>query len=402
MAYGLETTNKSGKTLIDQNSRQVQIVKSGSLVPGAIGVYNSTYNSGRVGPTAVGVVLPGNKATSLVFAKPRRVSGSTATANHFAIHFGTCNIVWTCTTAAATGTNYIYASFSKSNPVLPGLTSSYLPVAVSNTTVNDQPTVDTVGGSVGAYGNWAAGSSAATNSIQDIETTSTSGVYKLILSNTWTSSNTRPSVGSVARTIERDIVFFIRVQAYAYNSAWTLDYKLGFLSDKAEETAGYGLEIYKSTGQLAFSSNRENFQIESITSGNAAPIASGSTGNFSSTRPFFGVEVDSPSSWADYWVLTTAAGSSGAFINGGIPRAAGFSNGYYFSMPGYSSYDNGTGSQLFSGGSSSKSTSSAHGIAMSPVLNARWNNAPAINAYAKVSDTWAPEAPSSLIIGKFI
>ena len=401
MAYGIETTNNSGRTLIDQNSRQVQIVKSGSLVPGALGVYNSTYNPFRTGPTASGIVLPGNRATSLVFAKPRRVSGSTATSNHFAVHFGTCNITWTCTTAAALNTNYIYASYSKSNAVIENLSSSYLPIAVNTTTVNDQPTVDTVGGSVGAYGNWASGSSAAINIIRDIETTGTSGVYKLILSNTWTTSS-RPGVGSVARVIERDIVFFTRVQKYAYNSAWTLDYKLGFLSNKSEESAGYGFEVYKSDGSLAFSSNRVNFQIESITSGNAAPIAASGTGNFVNTLPFFGVEVDFPSDWADYWVLATAAGSSGAFINGGIPRAAGFSNGYYFSMPGYSGYDNATGAQLYSGSSSSKSTSSAHGIGMSPVLHTRYNTAPAINAYAKVSDTWAPEAPSSLIIGKFV
>ena len=57
MAYGIETSNKDGISLLDEASKQVQVGKSGSVVPGSF--INSTSNTPFVDtPYAPAVVLP--------------------------------------------------------------------------------------------------------------------------------------------------------------------------------------------------------------------------------------------------------------------------------------------------------------------------------------------------------
>ena len=63
MAYGIEVFNKSGKTLIDENSRQVQILKTGTMVPECAGASSLNPFRASGGGTAKGRPIRFGKKT---------------------------------------------------------------------------------------------------------------------------------------------------------------------------------------------------------------------------------------------------------------------------------------------------------------------------------------------------
>ena len=428
MAYGLTVVNNSGRTTIDENSRQVQILKSGSVYPKPIGrAYSASYNPFRFGgsanPQANCVIVPGVSSQSLVFIRPRKTNSSVGGSQilHVGAQYGTLTYQWTSTSATIAGTNYIYASFTKTSPTMQGV-QSYIGNSHAGV-VNDDPLTDTIGNIVGAYGQWATGFSTSTVYIQNIETTSTSGVYKLTLNGTW--SYSRPS-GTAAKSITKDVIWFHCPNHSGFvananygttaQAAWTLDYKFGTLTETAEETADYGLEVYKSNGQLAFSSNRSNFQIESITTGLTDLQAhSSSTGSYayssSTPSPVIYTTVDDPSSYSDYYVMMTGAGNTAAFVKGNnnngvgnYPHAWSWGVGYAFCPVGGGDFMNATMAGPAGGDQVDTVSigSSNGGMSMSPIYQSLNQSAPQINQYSYVQDTWAVEATRSLVIGKFV
>jgi hypothetical protein len=428
MAYGITIINNSGRTTIDENSRQIQVLKTGTIVPKPIGrSYSTSFNPFRYGgsanPAPNPIIVPGTLSNSLIFFHPKRTSGTgtTYSAFHVGAHLGTCTVQWTSTAATVSGTNYIYASYTVSSATRDFAQSS-AGSAYGSTPVNNDPLADTLGDAVGTYGNWAGGSSVSSNYIQNIETTGTSGVYKLTLNGTWNS--TGQSSGSAAKAITKKVVWFYTSNASGfvananYNTTmqnqYTLEYKFGKLSNDSEETSGYGMEVYNSSGNLAFSSNRVNFQIESITTGDTDVVAASQTGKAKSgsgtpTNVIFDT-VDFPADFDDYYVMLTGAGDQAAFAGSGTVLSSGsgpyqhvYGVGYGFSPVGTPDAMNSTMGYNLGVLAQTPSIGSANGgITMSSIHSATSASGSQIFTNVYVHDTWALEASRSLVIGRFI
>jgi len=123
MSYGIKAVNKDGVSLIDENSKQVHISKAGSVLPGTLGVTDSTNNVFNTGPKARAVVVPGEVGETLVFVRPRATSGN-QTAATFSVHMGVVGKGWTSTAATVVGQSYILATPTGQLSVRPSITLS--------------------------------------------------------------------------------------------------------------------------------------------------------------------------------------------------------------------------------------------------------------------------------------
>jgi hypothetical protein len=482
MSYGIKAVNKDGVSLIDENSKQVHISKAGSVLPGTLGVTDSTNNSANTGPQARAVVVPGEVGETLVFVRPRATSGN-QTAATFSVHMGLVGKGWTSTAATVVGQSYILATPTGQLSVRPSITlsvsagdvisgatsgvsgtvirsmtgnsSTYIRLRNASGTAEDftigesllkngsstgatvpQGTignpgsfgegmdlenftsdycpyepypfsedenylVDTIGGLTGAQSNWASGNSNSLPRIIDIETTSTTGVYKLYLDGTWSSSL---AAGTPSRGILRNVAIFAREFQSSFPSNHVLDYRFGVLDNEADESAGYGFELRDANGNLTYSSNRVNFQIESITTGNADVVGNR---DISGGNPFFDYEVNDPTNYQDYFALVASFGPSALCLEGSATSNTRgywlYSTGFSFSPPGYRPYDNATaGYGLLISPSDEKSSRNAGGIAHCAVAFARWVSGPQLTGGAYVNETLNHLSPRDLIIGKFI
>jgi hypothetical protein len=428
MAYGLTIKNNSGRTTIDENSRQVQVLKTGTIVPKPIGrSYSASVNPWRFGgsqnPVPSPIIVPGALTSSLIFFHPKRTygTGGLTPIFHVGAHLGTCTIQWTSTAATVAGTNYIYASYTVSSAT-PDFAQSSAGTTMLSTTVNNDPLADTLGDYVGIYGQWSNGNTTAINYITNIEATGTSGVYKLTLNGTWTSTG-QPS-GSSARSITKKVVWFYCPNESGFvanasygttmQNSYTLEYKFGTLTDTAEESDGYGLEVFNSAGNLAFSSNRVNFQIESITTGDTDVVAGSQTGKIQTgsgtpTNVIYNT-VDFPSNYSDYYIMLTGAGDQAAFAGKGAishqygsdPYQHVYGVGYAFCPLGATNFMNSTMGYNLSTQSQTQSIgSTAAGMSMSSMHHTYAKTGSQIFAGSYVHDTWALEASRSLVIGRF-
>lgn len=481
MSYGIKAVNKDGVSLIDENSKQVHISKTGSVVPGTLGVTDTNNNIFNTGPKAKAVVVPGEVGETLVFVRPRATSGA-QTAATFSVHMGLVGKKWTSTAATVVGQSYILATPSgqlqvrpsitlsvQAGDVISGATSGVSGTVIRSMTGNSSTYIhlrnasgtdreftsgesllkngsstgaivpngtlgnpgskgeflylenftnlycpyepypfsedenyllDTLGALTGSQGQWASGNSNQGPRIIDIETTSTTGVYKLYLDGTWSSSL---PAGTDSRSITRNIAIFAREFQGAYPTNHVLDYRFGVLDNDADESAGYGFEIRDANGKLTYSSNRVNFQIESITTGNADVVGNR---DISGGNPFFDYEVNDPTNYQDYFALVASFGPSALCLEGSaFSNTRGYwlySTGFSFSPPGYAYYDNATaGYGLMISPSDEKSSRNAGGMAHCAVAFARWVTGPQVNG-SYISETLNHLSPRDLIIGKFI
>lgn len=481
MSYGIRAVNKDGVSLIDENSKQVHISKTGSVLPGTLGVTDTTNNTFNTGPKAKAVVVPGEVGETLVFVRPRATSGS-QTAATFSVHMGLVGKKWTSTAATVVGQSYILATPSgqlqvrpsitlsvQAGDVISGATSGVSGTVIRSMTGNSSTYIhlrnasgnaakftsgesllkngsstgatvpsgtignpgskgealdlenftnyycpyepypfsedenyllDTLGALTGSQGQWSSGNSNQGPRIIDIETTSTTGVYKLYLDGTWTSSL---PAGTDSRSITRNIAIFAREFQSSYPTNHVLDYRFGVLDNEADESTGYGFEIRDANGKLTYSSNRVNFQIESITTGNADVVGDR---DISGGNPFFDYEVNDPTNYQDYFALVASFGPSALCLEGSATSNTRgywlYSTGFSFSPPGYSYYDNATaGFGLYISPSDQKSSRNAGGMAHCAVAFAHWTGGPQVNG-SYISETLNHLSPRDLIIGKFI
>jgi len=478
MSYGIKAVNKDGISLIDEDSKQVHISKTGSVVPGTLGV-DGTPNPFNTGPKAKGVLVPGEIGESLVFVRPRATSGS-QTAATFCVHMGDTGKYWTSTTATVVGQSYILATPSGQvqirpsitlsvqagdvisgatsgasgtvirsmtgnsstyihlraasgdfttgesllkngsstgatiptgtvgNPglkvegiYLPNHTTDYCPYEPATHTEDENFLVDTIGALVGSQSHWSSGNTNQGPRITDIQTTSTTGVYKLFLDGTWSSSL---PAGTDSRGIARSVAIFAREFQSSYPSNHVLDYRFGVLDNDADESTGFGFEMRDANGKLTYSSNRINFQIEAITTGNADVVGDR---DISGGNPFFAYEVNDPTNYQDYFALVASFGPSALCLEGSATSNTRgywlYSTGFSFSPPGYRPYDNATaGYGLLISPSDNKSSRASGGIAHCAVAFAHWRDSPQLTGGSYFSETLNHLSPRDLIIGKFI
>lgn len=404
MAFGIETSNKDGISLLDQASKQVQVGKSGSVVPGSF--INSTSNTPFVDtPYAPAVVLPKKSSDMFLFIKPRVTTGSTTSFFPFAvaIYYGTTNLTITKKSGGASGSNVFYANLSTSTPVFTGNTTYLYTGKTSG--ITDASHLDVgIGEQIPGGSTYVSGS---TNPyVTNLEADSTYDV-KVTLDRNLTS--TIPN--NTTFVMAKDVAYFTRKYSEAWDSGWVLDYKFGTVTGNEEETGDYGFQVFASNGDLAFSSNRENFLIDSITSGDPdlGVSASGTSfGEANDESPIFAAEIGDATDWTEYWVMVSASGYSTQLCTGSNSQQRGtrsFGAGYIFCPPNNGDYANSTltgNPFLTTSATLSKTSSAVNGVAMAPILTSFFDTVPGVSGGGFVNDAWAYDATRSLIIGHFV
>ena len=399
MSYGLQVKNRSGLDLIDTSSQQVQVVKEGTLTPGSLSNETSTTR-----PTAPSVICPGRKEDTLLFCRPKLRSGySLGGINpNFAIMWGLGRYTLRPSATVSSGNSTFNCIVTWANVGLYDV-GGYVNPRTPNSPTPD-PEVDLIGQTVSGWNSTFSGSAAPTiKSVSQVSGTTYSITFDLSTSATMYAFNTT--------NVNMDVAIFAEQGGgWYWNYRFQLDYRFGRMTDGADESTNYGLEVYASDGEtIRFSSNRRNFQIENIISGDADFAAGTSTGSLAYGSPVIFTEPKDILNWEDYWVLITGSGYSaaicdgygGAFNTGQIKT---WGVGYSWCIPGNNSCENKAISDNPSGGPTSTSLvhNSQFGVATCPMYMTLNTPAPAISGGGRVQDDWVANATRFLITGKFI
>lgn len=303
MAYGIQIENKDGISLIDEDSKQVQIGKSGNVTPG--GFIGQTYDVFVDTPYAPCVLLPKPLDETLLFCKVRQASGTNPSFFPFGCLFfhGTTTLTVTKKSGGASGSNVFYADLSTGNVALALNGSAYTQIGrnsgITGSSFHDVGIDESITGT----NSYVSGGDATAILLED------GGSYdvKITLDKNLTSSI--PT--NTTFTMDKDLVCFARHRD-AWSTGWVLDYKIGTITDNEEETGTHGMQVFGSDGVLAWSSNRENWLIDSVTVGTPDLGINGSGTPLGEAdavpHPRFAAEVGDTSNWEDYWTLITAYG----------------------------------------------------------------------------------------------
>mgnify|MGYP001626698427 FL=1 len=201
------------------------------------------------------------------------------------------------------------------------------------------------------------------------------------------------------------------------NTGYTLDVKLGRLTNFEEESGTYGLQVFNEDGDLAWSSNRENFVIENI--GSASNLKPGvhsitsNPGTPSRNTGFLSLEASDTANWEDYWVQVTCFDACAKYTDGdSYPYYNGaWGLAYHWNFPGGSSrsYENaenyGTENTFYNYSSTLKSATSKLGVGIGAQNIQMFNRATTIASFGgqiRVADAYIMGGSTSLILGKFI
>jgi hypothetical protein len=415
MTYGIRVSNLSGVSLIDENSKQVQSVKSGTVIPGSYsgvgtdagGTYNSN-NPWVEGAAAPCVIMPRPFEECLLFVG---AGGSNTSGGIYpltlSVFKGTCNLTITKKSGGAVGDDYIYAnlSYGSVSAVSGGISGMGTTSGLQNNSIKDVG----IGTRLSAWAAYVSGYTPP--SVIKIED---GGSYDVKITFSTTFNAAIPN--NTAWVDTKDVAIFSRLYSENTDPGYFFNYKIGQVTRERDETADWGWEVYDSTGLgVAFSTNRVNFQIEEIVVGNPDLTlltgAGSGSGDLATGLPIITTEVGNINNFSEYFVLVTAFGFCTLLIrpepgdtNG---KSYAWGAGYIFSQPGYSFYDNATATNnpdKASGVSSTqKSSSTPLGIAMAPIIVGKFETGVGgpSSGYS-ITDSWAVDATRSLIVGKFI
>jgi hypothetical protein len=415
MTYGIRVSNLSGVSLIDENSKQVQSVKSGTVIPGSYsgvgtdagGTYNSN-NPWVKGAAAPCVIMPRPFEECLLFVG---AGGSNTSGGIYpltlSVFKGTCNLTITKKSGGGVGDDYIYAnlSYGSVSAVSGGISGMGTTSGLQNNSIKDVG----IGTRLSAWAAYVSGYTPP--SVIKIED---GGSYDVKITFSTTFNAAIPN--NTAWVDTKDVAIFSRLYSENTDPGYFFNYKIGQVTRERDETADWGWEVYDSTGLgVAFSTNRVNFQIEEIVVGNPdLTLLSGAgsgSGDLATGLPIITTEVGNINNFSEYFVLVTAFGFCTLLIrpepgdtNG---KSYAWGAGYIFSQPGYSFYDNATATNnpdKASGVSSTqKSSSTPLGIAMAPIIVGKFETGVGgpSSGYS-ITDSWAVDATRSLIVGKFI
>ena len=404
MAYGIQIENKDGISLIDEDSKQVQIGKSGNVTPG--GFIGQTYDVFVDTPYAPCVLLPKPLDETLLFCKVRQASGTNPSFFPFGCSFfhGTTTLTVTKKSGGASGSNVFYADLSTGNAL--ALNGSAYTQIGRNSGITGSSFHDVgIDESITGTNSYVSGGDATAILLED------GGSYdvKITLDKNLTSSI--PT--NTTFTMDKDLVCFARHRD-AWSTGWVLDYKIGTITDNEEETGTHGMQVFGSDGVLAWSSNRENWLIDSVTVGTPDLGINGSGTPLGEAdavpHPRFAAEVGDTSNWEDYWTLITAYGFCCLTCTGNPDTYEGLRTwgaGYIWCPPNNGDYANSfiTNNPWGSANTLFKSSSNANGVCMAPVQLSQINGStyiPQVQQGAGVNDGWATQATRTLIIGHFI
>ena len=408
MAYGIQIENKDGISLIDEESKQVQIGKSGNVRPGAfVSTSASPFTSTPYAPC---VLLPKPLEETLLFCKVRQASGTSQNFFPFECVFfhGTTTLTVTKKSGGASGSNVFYANTSTGSVSLQTNGSSYTQAGV-NSGITDKSFHD-IGIDEGITGTnaYVSGGDAVATLLED------GGSYDVKVTLDKTLTSTIPN--NTTFTMTKDVVCFARGDD-AWTTGWVLDYKMGTITDNEEETGTYGMQVFGSDGVLAWSSNRENLIIDSVTSGTPDLGITGSGTPLGEAdavpAPRFAAELGDTSDWEEYWTLITAYGFCCLTCTGNPDTYEGIRTwgaGYIWCPPNNGDYANSyfTSNPWGSSNTLSKSSSNANGVCMAPIRLTSVGVAyvPQIGggggSTSGVNDGWATQATRTLILGHFV
>ena len=415
MTYGIRVSNLSGVSLIDENSKQVQSVKSGTVIPGSYsgvgtdagGTYNSN-NPWVEGAAAPCVIMPRPFEECLLFVG---AGGSNTSGGIYpltlSVFKGTCNLTITKKSGGGVGQDYIYAnlSYGSVSAVSGGITGMGTTSGLQNNSIKDVG----IGTRLSAWAAYVSGYTPP--SVIKIED---GGSYDVKITFSTTFNVAIPN--NTAWVDTKDVAIFSRLYSEKTDPGYFFNYKIGQVTRERDETADWGWEVYDSTGLgVAFSTNRVNFQIEEIVVGSPDLTlltgAGSGSGDLATGLPIITTEVGNINNFSEYFVLVTAFGFCTLLIRpepGDINgKSYAWGAGYIFSQPGYSFYDNATATNnpdKASGVSSTqKSSSTPLGIAMAPIIVGKFETGVGgpSSGYS-ITDSWAVDATRSLIVGKFI
>lgn len=414
MSYGFELLNEDGRTLIDGSNRQVQILKENTIFPRPIGASSASGNSRRgTSSKPTPVMVPGSYERSVIFMHPKKTSsGTEAQIITCGLQEGTLTATWTLTANVSTGQNFALASVSKGGAVPSDV--SYPSMDYTTTTAHDNVLGDYLGD---VLTGWSGFSGSSVGTITKVETTGTSGVYKLTFSGNATAGM---SIGNTATVTKRVVWFFspnheasFAYSGSSYLSNYRIEYKMGQITDESEESGTYGMEIYNSSGNLVFSSNRETFQIQNYSSSHTGETdlkPSSSIGSWETGSSGRAITVKKEvGDLEEAWVVVTNTGKSAAFVGSTSGNPYSYVSGtcYVWSNKGYQFYDNKTRAGFADTGVTATlgTNTNVVGVCLTPTEMNYLNSAPQISggrSASYVNDTWCAEGIRTLLTGKFL
>ncbi len=441
MSYGLTVDNMFGRAQIDTSTRQIEIVKEGDTLPHPIGrLLGSEYTTGntRRKDSSVNqpVILPYSGSTTtepVIFIKPQHNSGSSTSGVRLRVGVkgGKVTYKWKAVTNGTypntNGQQFVYAT-----PIVgtPSINSAHSHPGYGYSTIIDhQYTKDSVGNTVGnLYTGWASyvASTGGTPKIAKIEYV-TGAIYKVYMEPNGTGHTGITNSGGMPNntqttTSTMSCVWFhspndqhyAELETGSEHTGYTLAYRVGYFTglNTLDNASGYGLEVYNISGQCTWSSERVNFQIESMSEGQiAVERDSGLPGRFTNTpavNPVIHHKFFDQSNQDDYWVVVTTRGPQSVYIKGysntspSIPRrSVSFAAGWTFNynLTSFSNL-NGSGQAAEESVTNDRPVRTPNtnykGVSLSPFEEAFRKTTPSSSR----SQTWYSPKSGALIIGK--
>lgn len=391
MSYGALVDNLFGRSQIDGDTRQLDIVKEGIVTPEPIGRLNpsnSPDGNTRRANTNVPrpVIIPYSSVSSreaIIFIKPYDSGNGTAARLRVGAKGGSLTYKWVSYTSQNytnnAGQAFMYAKPVVGTPTLNNIvnglgssTSSYVRsdgiYSYSQLPLNNYEK-DSIGMMTGNYSHWTSYTSSGDGHprIYDIEAVGISGIYKIYFEPyndpvygdnfTGITQNVPNNISSLQVTFK--CVWFhspnhlhFAEDGFGQVSGWSLAYKMGYFTDRkrVDNSTGYGMEVYNNQGICTWSSERETFQAESMVKGHIAIEPANSAGEWTNTpavNPVIHHKYFDQDDEKKYWAMLTTKGAQAVYIYNEsdypIPRrTVSFAAGFTFNYD-HSTFSNGDG-----------------------------------------------------------
>ena len=268
MAYGLLSYNINGVVQIDDTSLQLEVKKTGTATCGRLS--NTTADAVSIaqrdgnGTGAICAIVPlvDNRDKCFVYAKPSKRSPQSQNLC-FGMLYGTVEINMTALGARAVGTNVIYVDETVTAATgdtdwnlyswTDGNTAVYTVEDVAGSDLlNSTPKPTTT-----PAGQWGGLSSSATVTNVEYQPASSGPAnWKITLSENLSTA----LLDNQVLKFEQDAIMFVRPEDEPWPTDIKMDYKI--LGKSNVQPSGYGLDIFTSTGDLGYSTDRITFNAE--------------------------------------------------------------------------------------------------------------------------------------------